>query len=739
MIHRLKIGGMTCAGCVLAVENALQEVDGVRQAAVNFADYTATVYGDVDLATLIGAVDKAGYSAAEAASTEAQALQESNLEAQREILALSRKAAVAGCFGFMLLVIGWTGYMPTLESGWPQVVWLTIGVLVLLVMLYSGGHIYYRALRQLFRQQANMDTLVSLGTGAAWFYSMIIALHPALVQAAARHAYFEAAVIILAFVNFGSVLEKRARGKTSQAIQRLIGLRPQVARIVRGKDEIDIPIEHLQIGNIVRVRPGEKIPVDGVIVNGSSLVDESMLTGEAGAVEKSPGDPVTGGTINETGSFTFQAIAIGQDTVLARIIEMVHEAQGSKPAIGRTVDNIAAVFVPLVLLIAVLTMMIWFVYGPEPKISYILVTTMSVLVIACPCALGLATPISIMLGIGKAAEHGVLIRNGDALQLAGTLTTVVLDKTGTITEGRPRVTEIYTAEGWDDTELLQIAASVEQNSEHPLGQAIVRTAKEKGLDLLEVEYFQALPGKGIRGILRGASILIGNHKLLADNNVDIMQIGYEEGEEVSAHNTAIYLAIDEDPVGLFTISDPVKADSKAAIERLQKSGLEVVLLTGDQMETAIAVAKPLGITNIIADVLPAEKAREVAKLQRGKAVVAMVGDGINDAPALAKADVGFAIGTGTDVAIESADITLMQGSLHGVADAIAISKATVRNIEQNLLGAFLFNTLGIPIAAGVLYPFTGMLLNPMIAGAAMAMSSFVVVSNANRLRLFKPR
>jgi Cu+-exporting ATPase len=738
LINRLSISGMRCAGCVAAVEKALQAQDGVQQASVNFADNTALVQGKATLPELIKAVQAAGYDAAEQAEVSAAATAEHKDESTREVMGLLRKAAMAGSVGFMLMFVGWTGHMPELQSGWPQVVWLVIGVLVLAVMLYAGGHIYRGAWRVLLKGNSNMDTLVSLGTGAAWVYSMLIALFPTLVQPEARHAYFEAAVIIIAFINFGAALEKRARGKTSQAIQHLVGLQPRTAHIIRNAQEFEVPIEQLQMGDEVRVRPGEQIAVDGVVIDGTSTVDESMLTGEPLPVAKQVGDIVTGGTVNKTGSFVFRTAKVGKDTVLAHIIAMVRDAQGTKPAIGRLADKVAGIFVPIVLMIALFTLLLWWSYGPEPKISYMLVTSMSVLVIACPCALGLATPISIMLGIGKAAEHGILIRHGDALQQAGRLTTIVLDKTGTVTEGQPQATQIFSDYGWDELDLLQIAASAEAGSEHPLAQAILNSATQRQLELLDTQYFQAVPGKGIRAMLRDSSVLVGNSALMQDNNIDVATLHQKYQAEISADETVVYIAVNDNAVGLLTIADPVKPDAAAAIARLKQAGINIVLLTGDQLATAQAVAEPLGISNIIAGVLPDGKAREIAKLQHGSEVVGMVGDGINDAPALARADVGFAIGTGTDVAIESADITLMKGSLHGVAETIAISRATVRNIKQNLLGAFVFNSLGIPIAAGILYPLVGLLLNPMLAGAAMAMSSVTVVSNANRLRHFKP-
>jgi Cu+-exporting ATPase len=547
--------------------------------------------------------------------------------------------------------------------------------------------------------------------------------------------------VIIALINLGQALELRARGKTSEAIKRLIGLQPKTARVVRDGRELDVPIEAVGLGETIRVRPGEKIPVDGVILEGRSSIDESMLTGEPLPVEKGPGDEVTGGTLNTTGTFLFKATRIGRDTALARIIEMVRQAQASKPAIGRLADKVASVFVPAVLIVAVLTFLAWFNLGPPPVLSYALVATMTVLIIACPCALGLATPISIMVGVGKAAEYGILIRNGEALQQAGRLTAIVLDKTGTVTEGRPTVTVLKPAGGFDEVALLALAAGVEAGSEHPLAQAIVAAARARGIAPAAVEGFEALAGRGVRARLGagdGRTVLLGNARLMAEQGIALGPLAEEAARLAAEAHTPVFLAVDGRPAGIVAVADPIKPDSRDAIARLHALGLKVAMITGDNRRTAEAVARQVGVDEVYAEVLPPDKQSHVAALQARGEVVGMVGDGINDAPALAQADVGFAIGTGTDVAIESADVALMRGSLHGVPDAIAISKATVRNIKQNLFGAFVYNTLGIPVAAGALYPFFGILLNPMIAGAAMAMSSVTVVSNANRLRFWRP-
>ena len=734
---RLSISGMSCAGCVSSVEGALKGVAGVSMASVNFAEHTAVAEGGASAQSLIEAVRAAGYDAAELTSaadeTEKEAVE---LAYYRSLL---KKAAVAGVVGFPQFAFGMAGLLPTFATSGGRLFWLAIGLLTLFVLVYSGGHFFSGAWKSARNHNANMDTLIALGTGTAWFYSMVIVANPSLVPSMAQHAYFEAAAIIIALINFGSALEMRARGKTSEAIKRLIGLQPRTARVVRNGVEQDIPIEEVGLDETLRVRPGECLAVDGIIIEGSSNIDESMLSGEPVPVAKRAGDEVAAGTINKTGTFLFQAKRIGKDTALSRIIEMVRTAQASKPAIGRMVDKVAAVFVPGVLVITVITFFAWLNFGSGDQVaSFAIVTAMTVLIIACPCALGLATPISIMAGVGKAAEFGTLIRNGDALQQAGKLDTIILDKTGTVTEGRPSVTSVLALDTWTDEQLLQWGASVEKGSEHPLAEAIVTAAEEKKIGLLQVTHFSAIAGHGVEAVIEGKSVLLGNRKLMSDRDIDISALETTAQELTSQAQTPMFMAVDKKAAGVISVSDAIKEDSVAAIRRMHDIGLKVVLLTGDNPVTAEAVAQQVGIDEVIAEVLPQEKADKVAALQARGEIVGMVGDGINDAPALARADVGFAIGTGTDVAIESADITLMRGSLLGVVDAIAISKATVRNIKQNLFGAFIYNSLGIPIAAGVLYPFIGLLLNPMIAGAAMAMSSVTVVTNANRLRFFKP-
>ncbi len=701
---------------------------------VNFADRTATVHGDVPTEELIKAVSDSGYTATVADDTSSER-ENQDLIHYRELL---KKAIVAGIIGVVILAVGMLGLLPDITSAAGHVAYGVMSLLTLFVLIYAGGRFFSGALKSFRNHSANMDTLIAIGTGVAWAYSSYVVIFPGSLSEVARHVYFDTAAIIIAFINLGSALEMRARGKTSEAIKRLIGLQPKTARVLREGVEVDIPIEQVLLDDIVRVRPGEKIPVDGEITEGTSHVDESMLTGEPVPVSKKVGDEVVGGSVNKSGSFLFKANRIGKDTALSQIIEMVRKAQNTKPAIGRLADKISSIFVPTVLIIATLTMMAWFNFGPEPKLTFMLVATVAVLIIACPCALGLATPISVMVGVGKAAEYGVLIRKGDALQKAGRLTTVVLDKTGTITEGKPVVTALEPKDGVSEEELLMIAASVEQNSEHPLAEAVVEASKERNLDLASVDSFEAVSGHGVKASYENKVVLLGNAKLMKDNAVNLGELTKVSEELSKLGQTIIFVALDGEPLGLLGVSDPIKPDSQDAVARLRESGIKVVMLTGDNRATAATVAELVGVDDFIAEVLPEDKANEITKLQEQGEKVAMVGDGINDAPALAGADVGFAIGTGTDVAIESADITLMRGSLNGVSDAVSISKATLRNIKENLIGAFGYNTLAIPIAAGVLYPFIGVLLSPIIAGAAMALSSVTVVTNANRLRWFKP-
>ncbi|MGY6276974.1 heavy metal translocating P-type ATPase [Methylomonas sp. MgM2] len=732
---RLSILGMRCAGCIAAVETALQGVTGVKSVNVNFADNSAVVIGNPDPELLKSSLQAAGYDGAVMEGLEDPSDEERQEEERYR--SLMRKAAVAGALGIPLMLGAHLGWFPLMGTPAGVGFWTKVSFLTLVVLFYSGGHFFTGAVKLLQVKQANMDTLIALGTGSAWLYSSIVIDYSDQLPSLSNHAYFEASAIILAFINLGSALETRARGKTSAAIRALIGLQPRTARVVRNGQEIDIPIEEVGLGETLRVRPGEKIAVDGEIIEGHSTVDESMLTGESLPVEKIVGSNVAAGTINQHGSFLFSATRIGRDTALAQIIHSVRQAQNSKPALARLADKISAIFVPTVVAISVLTFFVWLIAGPDPALGYAFVTSMTVLVIACPCALGLATPISVMVSVGRAAQMGVLIRKGEALQTAGKLTCLILDKTGTVTVGKPTLAHVSAFEDYSEEQVLLKAASLESGSEHPLAAAIIAAAAEKQLQLEKVRRFHAVAGHGISGKIDGKQWLFGNAKLMAENGIDADSHGDAMSELSALGQTPMLLAVDKTVVGIVSVADPIKSDSAQAVSQLRKRGVRILMVTGDNEITAKAIAAQAGIAEVRAQVLPTDKAEVVKELQAQGEVVGMVGDGINDAPALAQADVGFAIGTGTDVAIESADVVLLQGSLLKVPEAIELSKLTVRNIKQNLLGAFFYNTIGIPVAAGLLYPVFGILLNPMIAGAAMAMSSVTVVSNANRLRWIK--
>ena len=732
---RLSILGMRCAGCVSAIEGALAAVEGVTFVSVNFADHSALVKGDVEATALKQAAKAAGFDAAVMEGIEDPSVQEEQ-ELQR-YHALMKKAAVAGGFGLFLMFSEHFNWLPELGSPsgqwlWPQIALLTLGILG-----YSGWHFYSGAVTSLKLGQANMDTLIALGTGSAWLYSCIVIDYSATLPTLAKHAYFEAAVVILAFINLGTGLETRARGKTSSAIRQLIGLQPRTARVIRDGEEIDVAIETVGLGETLRVRPGEKIPVDGVILEGHSTLDESMLTGESMPTEKTVGATVAAGTMNQSGSFLLTARRIGRDTALAQIIKSVRDAQSTKPEIARLADKISGVFVPTVVAISFLTFWIWFMFGPEPSLGYAFVTSMTVLVIACPCALGLATPISVMVAVGRAAQSGILIRKGDALQTAVKLTCLILDKTGTVTQGKPTVVSIDPMGTHTEETVLQLAASIEAGSEHPLAAAILLAAANKQLKLDKIKQFEAIPGFGVTALINDQRVTFGNRALMDAREIKFSRFD-NRLEKLSAQGkTPMLLALEDKVIGIIAVADPIKVDSAQAIQRLKDQSIRIIMVTGDNQITAHAIAKQAGISEVRAQVLPHEKAEVIKELQEQGEIVGMVGDGINDAPALAQANVGLAIGTGTDVAIESADVVILQGSLLKIPEVIALSKVTVLNIKQNLIGAFFYNTLSIPVAAGLLYPLFGILLNPMIAGAAMAMSSFTVVTNANRLRWTK--
>jgi P-type Cu+ transporter len=672
----------------------------------------------------------------------------------REYASLMGKFWFAAAVSLLILPVSFPElrwlYLPYLWDPEPSLafvrsLWGASALLALPVMAWSGRHFFTGFWSAFRKHAADMNSLIALGTGAAWLYSTVVVLFPGIFPAEAGMAampFYDVATVVIALVILGQAIEVRTKGQSSQAIRKLIGLEAKTARVLRGDEELEVPVRDVVVGDIVVVRPGEKVAVDGVIAAGSSALDESMITGESLPVDKSVGDEVIGGTVNTTGSFRFRAVKVGADTALAQIVKMVRDAMTSKPPIARLVDRVSYYFVPSVMIVAVVTFVTWTLLGPSPAVVFAIIATVTVLIIACPCAIGMAVPLSLVGGVGRAAEHGVLIRNGEALQNAAKLTTVVLDKTGTITKGKPELTDVVPAAGFDAATLLELAATADRPSEHPLAQAIVDGARRRGAQPGDASAFHAIPGFGVEAIVGDSRVLVGNERLMRREGIDVLGLAADVERLQGEGKTAMFVAASGAPVGVVAVADTIKDDSVEAIRVMRRLGLEVVMITGDNERTANAIARQVGITRVLAEVLPEDKAVAIHDLKsragRG-AKVGMVGDGINDAPALVEADIGFAIGTGTDVAIEAADVTLIGGSLRGVAYAIEVSRATMRNAKQNLLGAFGYNTLGIPIAAGVLFPFFGLLLSPIFAAAAMALSSITVVSNANRLRGFRAR
>ncbi|MDF3829507.1 copper-exporting P-type ATPase CopA [Pseudocitrobacter sp. 2023EL-00150] len=733
--QQLLINGMSCASCVSRVQKALQAVPGVAQARVNLAERTALVMGSASAADLVHAVEKAGYGA-EAIEDDLKRRERQQETALATMKRFRWQAIVALLVGIPVMIWGMIGdNMMVTDAN--RSLWLVIGLVTLAVMVFAGGHFYSSAWKSLKNGTATMDTLVALGTGVAWLYSMSVNLWPQWFPMEARHLYYEASAMIIGLINLGHMLEARARQRSSKALEKLLDLTPPSARVVTENGEKTVPLAEVLPGMTLRLTTGDRVPVDGEITQGEAWFDEAMLTGEPVPQEKSNGDAIHAGTVVQDGSVLFRASAVGSHTTLSRIIKMVRQAQSSKPEIGQLADKISAVFVPAVVAIALFSAAIWYFFGPAPQIVYTLVIATTVLIIACPCALGLATPMSIISGVGRAAEYGVLVRDADALQRASELTTLVFDKTGTLTEGKPQVVAVKTFSGVEEAQALRLAAALEQGSSHPLARAILEKAGDTTLP--QVNAFRTLRGLGVSGEAEGQTLLLGNQALLNEQNISTAELESDINAQASQGATPVLLAVDGKAAALFAIRDPLRADSVAALERLHREGYRLVMLTGDNPTTANAIAKEAGIDEVIAGVLPDGKAEAIKNLQRQGQKVAMVGDGINDAPALAQAEVGIAMGSGSDVAIETAAITLMRHSLMGVADALAISRATLRNMKQNLLGAFIYNSLGIPIAAGILWPITGTLLNPVVAGAAMALSSITVVSNANRLLRFKPK
>jgi Cu+-exporting ATPase len=758
----LKLQGMSCASCANGIEEAIRSVPGVSECSVNFGAEQATVTYDpkgTDLEAIQDAVDAAGYSA--------HPIQEQDLFAEEDdaerrarlaqLRDLKQKVWVGGILS-TILVIGSLPMMTGLHLPfiplWLHNFWLQ-AVLTAPIQFWCGKSFYINSWKALKRHAATMDTLIVLGTSAAYFYSIFITLVPGFLTAVGLtpHVYYEASAVVITLVLLGRLFESRAKGQTSEAMRKLMGLQAKTARVIRNGREIDVPISEVLVGDVILVRPGEKIPVDGEIIDGSSTIDEAMVTGESVPVKKQPGDEVIGATINKTGSFKFRAARVGKDTFLAQIVKLVQQAQGSKAPIQRLADQVTGWFVPTIIAIAIATFIIWFnIMG---NLNLALITMVEVLVIACPCALGLATPTSIMVGTGKGAENGILIKGAESLELAHKLQTIVLDKTGTITQGKPTVTDFVTVNGTangNELKLLRLAASVEHNSEHPLAEAVVQYAQSQEVELAEARDFEAIAGSGVQGYVSSRLVQIGTQRWMKELGIDTKALQQHRDKLQYLGKTVIWIAVDREIKGIMGISDAVKPSSVSAVRTLQRMGLEVVMLTGDNQQTAEAIAHEVGIKRVIAEVRPDQKAVVIQSLQTGQdssiqnlkskiqnRTVAMVGDGINDAPALAQADVGIAIGTGTDVAIAASDITLISGDLQGIVTAIQLSRATMQNIRQNLFFAFIYNVAGIPLAAGILYPFFGWLLSPIIAGGAMAFSSVSVVTNALRLRNFKPK
>jgi Cu+-exporting ATPase len=770
----LKLRGMSCASCANNIEGAIRSVPGVGASTVNFGAEQATVTYDpqkTDLENIQAAVSEAGYSAFSLQDQSLMADEDDTEKAARitERQQLTRKVVAGGILSTVIVVGAMSAMfnlpfrLRALDSPWVQLVLATP------VLFWCGADFFKNAWKAVKRHTATMDTLVAIGTGAAYSYSIFATVFPGFftAQGLMPEVYYEAAAVIITLILLGRLFENRARGQTSDAIRKLIGLQAREARIIRAGQEMEVPIQAVQIGDVVVVRPGEKIPVDGEMVEGSSTIDESMVTGESVPTKKQVGDEVIGATINKTGSFKFRATRVGKETVLAQIVKLVQDAQGSKAPIQRLADRVTGWFVPIVIAIAIATFVIWFL--AMGNFTLALITTVGVLIIACPCALGLATPTSVMVGTGKGAENGILIKGAESLELAHQIQTIVLDKTGTITQGKPTVTDFVTTQGTansNELKLLRLAASVERNSEHPLAAAVVSYAQAQQVELTNVQAFEAIAGSGVQGTVSDRLVQIGTQRWFNELSIHTQALQQDRDRLEALGKTVIWLAIDGDVQGIMGIADALKPSSVQAIRALQRLGLDVVMLTGDNRPTAETIAREVGISHVIAEVRPDQKVAVIESLQRGtmgvsaaapkmlkagakakhikakqtKAkIVAMVGDGINDAPALAQADVGIAIGTGTDVAIAASDITLISGDLQSIVTAIQLSRATMQNIRQNLFFAFIYNVAGIPIAAGILFPFVGWLLNPMLAGGAMAFSSVSVVTNALRLRNFQPK
>jgi Cu+-exporting ATPase len=735
----LPIVGMRCAACASTIEKGLSNLKGVERANVNLATSKARVEylpSEIGLTEIKKAIEDSGFEVLELPKDE-------DIEDMEAKVRLKEYRNIKNIFfiGVVLAVVIFIGSMPHLFPWIPDFLnnFFVLWFLATPVQFWIGWQFYKGAWSAFKHRNADMNTLIAVGTSAAYVYSVVATLFPSFIESGGirPQVYFDTSAMIIVLILFGRLLEARAKARTSDSIKKLMGLQPKTARVKRNEKEVDVPIKDVVVGDEILVRPGERIPVDGVVLEGRSTVDESMISGESKPVRKEPGGEVIGATINRTGSFRFRATRVGKETALAQIIQLVQDAQGSKAPIQRLADVIAGYFVPIVISIAIATFIIWFNFGPEPALTFSLLNFVAVMIIACPCALGLATPTAVMVGTGKGAENGVLIKGGESLETAHKVNTIVFDKTGTLTKGEPEVVDILTLDSYTEADVLKFAASAEKASEHPLGEAIVKKAEERDLPLQDPEQFEAIEGRGITAQVYGEDVLVGSTALMKSRNIECNGLMDKAAETAQEGKTPVCVAVNGKAAGLLAIADPLKDDSVEAVSKLKKMGLEVAMLTGDNRKTAEAVARKVGIEKVISEVLPQDKVEEIKKLQAEGKKVAMVGDGINDAPALVQADVGIAIGSGTDVAMEASDITLIKENLTGVVSAIELSKKTVRTIKQNLFWAFIYNAIGIPVAAGILYPFFGILLSPIVASAAMAFSSVSVVSNSLRLKRVK--
>ena len=735
----LPIQGMSCASCVVKIENSVKKLDGVVNVTVNLGTEKATVEyvpGVVTLEQIEKAVSKAGpYEVIKEILEE-----EEKIIREKAFRKLKTKLIVSAVLSFLVLLISLYEFLPVLKNLDPSFLYFMAFGLTTPVLFWCGSQFFVGFWKALKHKSFDMNSLIAIGTASAYVYSVVATFFPDFFTKTGGEAevYYDTAAVIITLILLGRFLEAKAKGKTSEAIKKLMGLQPKTARLISPDgSEKDIPIKDVEVGDIILVRPGEKIPVDGEIIEGYSAIDESMVTGESLPVEKKVGDQVIGGTINKNRVFKFKATKVGNQTFLAQVIKLVQEAQGSKAAIQRLADKIAGIFVPIVIVIAILTFIVWYFWGPEPQLNFALLTFVAVLIIACPCALGLATPTAIMVGTGKGAELGVLIKDAEALETLPKVNTIVFDKTGTLTRGEPKVFQIISIDSLSMEEILYYSASVERGSEHPLSKALLEEAQKRNIKLTAPQHFQAIPGHGVKAEIDGKEILLGNLKLLQENHIPTTNLQNHQEEISSQGATTLFLAVDKAPAGVIGIKDTLKTNSKEVVQTLKNMGLEVIMMTGDNQKAASAIAQEAGIDQVLAEVLPADKASEIKKLQAQGKKVAMVGDGINDAPALVQADVGIALGTGTDVAIESADISLVREDLSGLISALKLAHKTMNTIKWNLFWAFIYNIICIPIAAGVLYPAFHTLLSPMIASGAMAFSSVFVVTNSLRLRKFR--